>query len=506
MSLAATACGGSAGTSASTPASTAQQEQESTVTVHLVAKPTLFHLAGKKVWGESYNGSFAGPTLHFTPGEHVSLTLTNKLSTATNLHFHGMHVSPSGDSDNVFLSIPPGDTFTYHLNIPEDQPQGTYWYHDHDMCMGSSESATASMPGMTAPSSSASSASCSNVESQVFAGLSGAIVVGDDRSLLPSDLQHITAHTLVFKDVQIDKTGHIVQGTSTEPINSNKPTVRLVNGELRPVLTMRPGETQLWRLLNAGADIFYALHLDGYHFTVIGNDGFPVAQVTTANSLLLPSGKRYDVLVTAGPHAGSTWLRTLAYSNGPQGDSYPDVPLLKLRVAGTPTQPLAMPSGAIPTAPGNLANAPIAQDRTVQLSENSAGSSFHINGKPFDMNRSIFSTPAVVNTVEQWTIVNVSGETHPFHIHTGHFQVMSVNGVPRPFTGERDIVPVPYKKDGVPGKVVIRIDFADFTGRWMFHCHIAAHEDNGMMSFVNVVNPPPAFNQSLIHDILAAER
>jgi FtsP/CotA-like multicopper oxidase with cupredoxin domain len=140
----------------------------------------------------------------------------------------------------------------------------------------------------------------------------------------------------------------------------------------------------------------------------------------------------------------------------------------------------------------------LAQDRTVQLSENSAGSSFYIDGKPFDMNRSIFSTPAVVNTVEQWTIVNVSGETHPFHIHTGHFQVMSINGVPQPFTGERDIVPVPYKKDGVPGKVVIRIDFADFTGRWMFHCHIAAHEDNGMMSFVNVVNPPPAFNQSLI--------
>lgn len=493
MCLAATACGSSAGTSSSALPPTAHQE-----TVHLVAEPTLFDLAGKKVWGESYDGSFVGPTLHFTPGEQVSLTLTNKLSTATNLHFHGMHVSPSGDSDNVFLSIPPGDTFTYHLSIPEDQPQGTYWYHDHDMCMESSATATASMPGMTAPSSSASSASCSNVESQVLAGLSGAIVVGDDRSLLPSDLQHITAHTLVFKDVQIDKSGHIVQNTSTESINSNKPTVRLVNGELRPVLTMRPGETQLWRLLNAGADIFYDLQLDGYHFTVIGDDGFPVAQVTTANSLLLPSGKRYDVLVTAGAHPGSTWLRTLAYSNGPQGDSYPDVPLLKLRVAGTPTQPLAMPSGAIPTAPRNLVNAPIAQDRSVQLSENSAGTSFYINKKPFNMNRSIFSTPAVVNTVEQWTIVNASGETHPFHIHTGHFQVMSINGVRQPFRGERDIVPVPYKKDGVPGKVVIRIDFADFTGRWMFHCHIAAHEDNGMMSFVNVVNPPPGFNQSLI--------
>ncbi len=75
---------------------------------------------------------------------------------------------------------------------------------------------------------------------------------------------------------------------------------------------------------------------------------------------------------------------------------------------------------------------------------------------------------------------------------------MSINGVPQPFTGERDIVPVPYAKNGVPGRAVIRIDFADFTGRWMFHCHIAAHEDNGMMSFVNVVSRPPGFNQRLI--------
>ena len=474
-------------------------------TVHLTAEPTRFDLAGKKVWGESYNASFAGPTLHVVPGQQVAVTLANKLSTATNLHFHGMHVSSSGNADNVFLSVPPGSSFAYHLDIPADQPQGTYWYHDHDMCMGSSAGAMASMPGMTSSakpassaSSSASSSSCSDVESQIFAGLSGAMVVGDDRTLLPPDLQHITAHTLVFKDVQIGKSGHIVQNNANEAIDSNDPTVRLVNGQLRPVLAMRPGETQLWRLANAGADIFYNLQLDGFHFTVIGDDGFPVSQVTTASSLLLPPGKRYDVLVTAGPRPGAASLRTLAYSNGPQGDSYPNVPLLKLRIAGTPAQPPPMPTGAIPAAPRNLASAPIAQQRTVQLSENAAATSFYINGKAFNMNESIFATPAVLGTVEQWTITNTAGEIHPFHIHTGHFQVMSINGVPQPFTGERDSVPVPYKQNGVPGKVVIRIDFTGFTGPWMFHCHIGAHEDNGMMSFVNVVNPPQGFNHHLI--------
>jgi FtsP/CotA-like multicopper oxidase with cupredoxin domain len=113
----------------------------------------------------------------------------------------------------------------------------------------------------------------------------------------------------------------------------------------------------------------------------------------------------------------------------------------------------------------------------------------YINGKQFNPTASIFSTPAVLGTTEQWAIYNEAGETHPFHLHTDHFQVMSINGVQQPYTGEQDIVSVPYKSKGVPGLVVIRIHFTDFTGKVMFHCHIAAHEDAGMMSYVNVVAP-----------------
>jgi FtsP/CotA-like multicopper oxidase with cupredoxin domain len=117
---------------------------------------------------------------------------------------------------------------------------------------------------------------------------------------------------------------------------------------------MRPGETQLWRLVNAGADIAYQLQLDGHHFTVINQDGRPVAGVTSSSTLLMPPGKRYDVLVTAGRQPGQTWLRTTAYSNGPQGDSYPDTPLARITVAGTPGAALPPVSGAIRPAPGTV--------------------------------------------------------------------------------------------------------------------------------------------------------
>lgn len=102
------------------------------------------------------------------------------------------------------------------------------------------------------------------------------------------------------------------------------------------------------------------------------------------------------------------------------------------------------------------------------------------------MGHSVFTTPARVNTVEEWTIVNQSGEDHPFHLHTNAFQVMSINGVTQPYTHEQDIIPVPHAVNGLPGRVRIRIAFSNYPGRWMFHCHIAAHEDNGMMSFVDV--------------------
>ena len=339
---------------------------------------------------------------------------------------------------------------------------------------------------------------CANVENQTFAGLSGAIVVGDDRRLLPPALRHIATHTLVLKDIQIAPNGHIVQGTADNPIDSNAPTVRLVNGELRPTLRIHPGETQLWRLANAGADIFYRLQLDGYRVTVIGDDGDPVAHAWQTHSLLLPPGKRYDVLVTASRHAGATWLRTLPYSNGPQGDAYPDVPLMKVDITGRTSQQVAVAVHGLPTAARNLANAPITRRRAVVMSESPDGLTFFINGKAFDMSRSVFSTPAIVNSVEQWTITNTSGEVHPFHLHVAHFQVMSVNGRAVPYTGEVDTVPVPTMHNGVPGRVVIRIDFADFTGRWMFHCHILAHEGAGMMSYINVVPPPRGFDRHLL--------
>jgi FtsP/CotA-like multicopper oxidase with cupredoxin domain len=162
--------------------------------------------------------------------------------------------------------------------------------------------------------------------------------------------------------------------------------------------------------------------------------------------------------------------------------------LASLTVGGSAVDRLPVLTGAVAMAPASLAGAPIARRRTLDLSESPDGLDFFMNGKQFDPAASIFPEPAHLGTVVEWTILNESGEDHLFNLQAGSFQVMSVNDTPMPYTHMQDTVPVPHAASGIPGKVVIRIPIVGSTGRWLFHCHIGAHEDNGMMSFLNVVS------------------
>ena len=79
-----------------------------------------------------------------------------------------------------------------------------------------------------------------------------------------------------------------------------------------------------------------------------------------------------------------------------------------------------------------------------------------------------------------------SGNYHPFHIHTNHFQIMSVNGKPYNADGRQDTVIIPII---IPthSEVVIRIPFNDYVGKSVYHCHLLFHEDYGMMNAFEIV-------------------
>src|SRR5215218_3193649 len=220
----------------------------------LTAEEREVEIAGQPIRGRVFNGSFVGPTLRVRPGDRIELELVNRLTKPTNLHFHGIHVSPGGEADNIFRMVNPGETAQYVLEIPLDHPTGTFWYHPHMHHLALE---------------------------QVFGGMSGVIIIDGLQEQLPANLQGIDEHLFALKDYQLDDAGAILLEDAPRD-----PTTRTVNGQVNPALTMAPGETQLWRLANVGAEIFYQLRLNGHAFHVIAEDGNPVWDVRTADALV----------------------------------------------------------------------------------------------------------------------------------------------------------------------------------------------------------------------------
>jgi suppressor of ftsI len=412
----------------------------------LVVERRRVEVGGLKLWALTYNGHYMPPTLRIRPGDRLELAMENRLDRPTNLHVHGLHVSPTGNSDNViYVHIRPGQTFHYTYQFPANLAPGTYWYHSHE-------------DPISAP--------------QVAGGMSGIIIVDGLKRYLPPTLRGITEHVIALKDFQVQ--GDQVR---TGGLHIGAPTNRTVNGQLNPTINIRPGELQLWRLANISANIYYKVRLRGQPFQVIAHDANPVDRIWTADSLLLAAGSRFDVLVRGGP-PGSTRLETLPYSTGPAGNRFPQATLATVMSRGKPVRPIALPASFAPIE--DLSHAAVAARHTIVFAENPAGTEFSINGRQFDMNR--VDLRSKLNTVEEWTVRNDSDEEHSFHLHTDDFQLMSINGRPHHGHGWQDTVSIPPK-----GRIVIRIHFTNYTGRTVLHCHILNHEDAGMMAILEIV-------------------
>ena len=373
----------------------------------------------------------------------MRIQLRNGLKEPTNLHSHGMFVSPIGISDNVLRVMKAGSTNEFVLDLPDDVEPGTYWYHAH-------------LHG--------------RVEEQVFAGLSGVFIVDGLQDRLPPELQDVPERVMAIKDLQV-KDGAIVRSN----IDSNAPTTRTVNGQVTYSLSCRPTRPSC-----CGSPTLVPTSGTGYVSTA--RSSMSSARTPT----LLPKsgrpmswccpGQEYDVLVR-WPTPGSYALETLPYSTGPDGDNYPERRLATFQVTGDPLADVPWPTSLNPVSP--LETDRVDRTRNVVFSENPKTNQFYINGKQFNATKVTFV--AKLGTTEEWVIKNTAREEHPFHIHVNDFEVMAVNGKPHDARSEQDVVPLPSR-----GEVRIRMHFNRFVGTTVFHCHILAHEDNGMMGIIDI--------------------
>lgn len=395
--------------------------------VDLEAKP----LPGAGVGKLAYNGQIPGPTLRFRAGDTVRLKLTNNLEgRMTNMHVHGLHVSPEGNSDNIFQMLDTGESFQYEYRIPPNHQPGSYWYHPHHH---------------------------GDSQTQVNGGLAGAIVIEG-----------------AFDGIEgiegLPERLFVLQG----PSSVNGEQAYTVNGVVNPAVAMRPGQTQRWRLLNASANAYFNLALDGHTLHQIATDGNPLPAPQSLDQVLLGPAERAEVLVQGGD-PGSYTFKSLEW--GGPSQHQPSFTVATVTVAGSPMEPMPLPEKLIQLP--DLSDVEIAQQREIVFQENMVAPVFTINGATFDPN--VVNTTAKLGTTEEWILRNTSQDAHPFHIHVEDFQVMSIDGAPQPFS-YHDTVNLPPRSS-----VVIRIPFLDFTGKFVYHCHILAHEDFGMMSVIEVV-------------------
>ncbi len=434
--------------------------------VDLVAQETAVTIANGPRTALTYNGLLPGPLLEAEPGDAVRIRLHNRLNRPTNLHYHGLHISPSGNADNVFLSVAPGASQTYDFSLPADHPAGTFYYHPHRH---------------------------GTVADQVFGGLGGVLIVRGALDRIP-EVQAAQEQVVFLKDLPGDGDfGPMGMGMML----GREGAVLTVNGHVNPALSIPAGGLLRLRIVNGSNARFWRLALEDHPFHLLATDAGALETPVQLEELLLAPGERAEVLVRGERQGGQYRLLNLPYVRGSggmmggmgqgrgmgrnqgQGSAQErPLPVATLAYEGS-VATLPLPERLLPVAP---LPEPVRTRRFLLNHGMAAGMGmvFLINGRAFEHGR--IDTRVQLGDTEEWELVNDGVMDHPFHVHVNPFQVISRNGTPEPYRAWKDVVLVRAGET-----VRIRTRFDDFSGRSVYHCHILDHEELGMMGTLEIV-------------------
>jgi FtsP/CotA-like multicopper oxidase with cupredoxin domain len=319
------------------------------------------------------------------------------------------------------------------------------------------------------------------VTNQLFKGMVGLLIVEGDLDELPG-IAGVPERSLVLQRASVVN-GQIPTIVSQAGGRGNV----LVNGASQPTLFIRPGETQRWRLLNATVSTLSVIRVQGHQMTLIAQDGNTVFQTQTSNSVLLATAQRRDVLIQGGQPG--TYQVTFQDTQGP-GSTQPQQ-FASLVVTGAPAEQRELPALLLPFE--DLRTVPITRQRTITFNAIGAfnaktfeGHGFVIDNQAFDPNR--VDQFAILGDVDEWTVKNADVIAHPFHIHINPYQVTHINGQPFDALSYEGTTIVPPNG----GSITFRTRDDDFSGTYVYHCHILGHEDGGMMGVIQVACRPLA--------------
>ncbi len=424
-----------------------------------VASPTL-----------GFSQDYLGPTLRFVKGRTAKISVENSTDMPITAHWHGMHLP--GDLDGgPQLAFGPGETWAPEL--PVDHPAATLWYHSH-------------IHGQTA--------------NQVYRGLAGMILLDDPAVNVPlpqsygeDDIPLIIQDRLFRRGVMTYDLGHMDQMAGFQGSDI------LVNGTLRPKVTVPAGLVR-FRLLNGSNARSYEFRFsDGRRFHQVASDGGLLPRPQAITNLPLSPGERAEIvvdfsdsravrLVSADIAAGMMGSGSMGGMMGGRSGPSGTLDILSIEVSGQAlVTPDALPA-RLPAQLPDLGTPVRTRDFTLNIHSRGmmgsmmnnllgrSGQSMGINGDSYDMGRIDFHVP--LGETERWRI-NADMMAHPFHVHGASFLVTHAGGraVDPRSTGLKDVIHV----DG-PTDILVRFDKpATAEAPFMYHCHILEHEDRGMM-------------------------
>jgi FtsP/CotA-like multicopper oxidase with cupredoxin domain len=484
---------------------------------HNIAAPSLhrFHRDFSPTYLWTFNGRYPAPMILGQYGLPALVRFRNNLPIdhpvegipEITVHLHNGHTPSESDGfagdffdtglwkDNHYPNVYAGVDDFGGIGDPREAMR-TFWYHDH-------------RAEFTAPNN--------------YMGLNGQFILYDSKDPghefpTPGSLRlpgwygvtdiPLQLHAILFCPTANGRTEAFLQGGVPGTVDK-----WIVNGKIQPKLTVRRRKYR-FRVLNTGPAKEWNLSLigsDGLQkpITIIATDGNFVQNPFVINNrpLLVPVSSRFDVIIdfsqfTAGT---SVYLREAAakFVGVTTPDPAPGLPIgnvvMRFDVvnrepsfpADTPPVPstlIAMPS---PIVPDN--------SFTWRFTRDGDPVRFRINGQVFDHNR--VDHVVLKGSSEEWTLANdvIAGNwTHPVHIHFEEGRIMSRTHTNRDAAGNIisvDNVPLLPEELGrrdvyrLPGqdRLVIRLRFRDFVGRYLIHCHNMNHEDDFMMARWDIV-------------------
>ena len=451
----------------------------------------------------SYNDKSTGPIITASAGDTIQVELINRLPprdddctsnvniphgfNTTNLHTHGLHVSPEKDktgqfdADNVLLKVVPEQqdlpccdptlyrrgSNTFRFDVPADHPPGTHWYHAHKH-------------GSTAI--------------QVARGLAGPLIIKDPPGFLPDYIANAPERIFMI--------------TFSNGVIEVQPEG---GGDQSGTIQLAPGAVERWRIINAhpASNAFFKLNVDSSDVELfqIAFDGLTLtkrvkieidddddAEPWLSPAVLAP-GNRTDLMIRVKDDAAAGNVALTAQqlpSKYLHLDQAADLALgataigIAIEIEGASVEAEWQDDPTLPGPGLSYELGTILETRHVKFSGTTK-----INDESFgaDPNKPMFQMK--LDTTEEWRLSNESDAFHPFHIHVNPFFVTHINDVEldqdSPLRRWQDTIAIPEQVDDTPGSITFQTRFVDFTGVFVIHCHILDHEDKGMMRIVEVV-------------------